>query len=161
MTQPDMERTLVILKPDAVQRRLVGAIIGRFEAKGFKLVALKLARLEPELLERHYAAHKGKYFHEPLLRYMASSPVVLAVLEGKSAVSAVRAMMGPTFGPDAPPGTIRGDWALSNRFNLVHGSDSPEAARREIELFFRPDELVQYEHSGFSWTYDTSTGEPV
>ncbi len=161
MNEQSKQRTLVILKPDAVQRQLVGAILRRFEAKGLKLTAMKLCRLERSLLERHYVAHKGKYFYEPLLRYMMAGPVVVAVLEGKQAVAVVRSMMGPTFGPEAPPGTLRGDFALSNRFNLVHGSDSPEVALREIELFFKPEELIEYELNAFRWIYDTSTGEVV
>jgi len=156
-----LERTLVIIKPDALQRALVGRILSRFEAKGLKLVGLKLARPDPEVLERLYAPHRGKYFYEPLLRYMSSGPVVLVALEGKNAISTVRALMGPTFGPEAPAGTIRGDWASSNRFNLVHGSDSPEAAERELGLFFRPEELLEYAYHALEWIYDTSTGEMV
>jgi nucleoside-diphosphate kinase len=156
-----LERTLVILKPDAVQRQLVGRIVAQFESKGLKIVALKLARLERELLERHYGAHAGKDFYEPLLDYMASGPVVLMVVEGKGAVAVVRSMMGPTFGPDAPAGTIRGDLAMSKRFNLVHGSDSPEAAEQEMRVFFRPEEIIEYDLDALRWTYDTSTGEVV
>jgi nucleoside-diphosphate kinase len=156
-----VERTLVILKPDAVQRQLVGQIVSRFEAKGLKLEGLKMSRLSSELLERHYGAHKGKYFYEPLLQYMASGPVVLAVLSGNQAIAVVRSLMGSTFGPDAAPGTIRGDLAMSKRFNLVHGSDSPEAAEKEIGLFFAPGELCDYDHDGQRWIYDSSTGEPV
>ena len=156
-----LERTLVILKPDAVQRQLVGRIVAQFESKGLKIVALKLARLERELLERHYGAHAGKDFYEPLLDYMASGPVVLMAVEGKGAVAVVRSMMGPTFGPDAPAGTIRGDLAMSKRFNLVHGSDSPEAAEQEVQLFFRPEEIIEYDLDALRWIYDTSTGEVV
>ncbi len=156
-----LERTLVILKPDAVQRQLVGRIVAQFESKGLKIVALKLARLERELLERHYGAHAGKDFYEPLLAYMASGPVVLMVVEGKGAVAVVRSMVGPTFGPDAPAGTIRGDLAMSKRFNLVHGSDSPEAAEQEVQLFFRPEEIIEYDLDALRWIYDTSTGEVV
>jgi nucleoside-diphosphate kinase len=155
------ERTLVIIKPDAVQRQLVGRILQRFEQKGLRIVALKTARLDRRTIQRQYRAHKGKYFYLPLVRYMASGPVVLMVLEGKQAVSVTRGMMGPTFGPDAPPGTIRGDLAISQRFNLVHGSDSPQAARQEIALFFRPEELLEYELHNFRWLYDASTGEIV
>jgi nucleoside-diphosphate kinase len=159
--QIQLERTLVILKPDAVQRQLVGRIVAQFESKGLKIVALKLARLERELLERHYGAHAGKDFYEPLLDYMASGPVVLMVVAGKGAVAVVRSMMGPTFGPDAPAGTIRGDLAMSKRFNLVHGSDSPEAAEQEMRVFFRPEEIIEYDLDALRWTYDTSTGEVV
>jgi nucleoside-diphosphate kinase len=156
-----MERTLVILKPDALQRGLVGRIIERFEAKGLKIVALKLARLARDLAERHYAPHKGKPFYEPLIRFMTSAPVVFLVLEGKGAVAVVRKMMGATFGPDAAAGTVRGDFGVSNRFNLVHGSDSPEAAAHEIALFFRPEELLDWDPADWSWRYDSSTGECV
>ena len=148
-----MERTLVLLKPDAVQRALTGVITARFEAKGLKIVGLKLMRIPPDLARRHYAPHQGKSFYAPLLEFMTAGPVVAMVLEGNDAVRVVRAMMGPTFGPDAPPGTIRGDLGLSKRYNLVHGSDSPETARQEIDLFFRPDELVEYGRPADQWVY--------
>lgn len=161
MNRQDLERTLVILKPDALQRQLAGRLIQRFEDKGLKIVALKLARISPQFAGQQYAAHRGKYFYEPLVRYMTAGPVVMMVLEGKGAIAIVRSMMGPTFGPDAPAGTIRGDFAMSKRFNLVHGSDSPEAAGREIALFFRPEELIEYDLGAFPWVYDSSTGELV
>ena len=161
MSEEAKERTLVICKPDAVQRQLVGRVLGRFEAKGLKIVGLKMMRMSRELAERQYAPHKGKYFYEPLLAFMTAGPVVAAVLEGKGAVAVVRSMMGPTFGPDAPPGTIRGDFGMSKRYNLVHGSDSPDAAAAEIALFFCPEELVDYELRGFPWIYDVSTGEVI
>jgi nucleoside-diphosphate kinase len=161
MPLKDMERTLVICKPDALQRGLVGTILARFEAKGLKLIALKMTRLERSLLERHYAAHEGKDFYEPLLEFMVSAPVVLMVLEGKGAIAVVRSMMGATFGPDAAAGTLRGDFGMSRRFNLVHGSDSAEAAGKEIELFFEPGELNDYDFDAMRWIYDTSTGEVV
>jgi len=156
-----MERTLVMLKPDAVERGLIGQILARFEAKGFKIVAMKMAVVARDLAERHYAAHKGKDFYEPLIRFVTSGPTVFLVLEGKEAVAVVRKMIGVTFGVDAEPGTVRGDFGLSNRFNLVHGSDSPESANREIRLFFRPEELVEWQPVLWNWTYDFSTGEPV
>jgi nucleoside-diphosphate kinase len=161
MDNQTLERTLVILKPDAVQRQLVGRIVQRFERKGLKLVALKMARLTLEHLRRQYAVHAGKPFHEPLLRYMASGPVVLMVWEGKAAVAVARALMGPTFGPEAPAGTIRGDFAMSQRFNLIHGSDSAATAATEIGLFFTPQELMEYARGDFGWIYDASTGELV
>ena len=161
MGQDAKERTLVILKPDAVQRQLVGRIVQRFEAKGLKIVGMKMCRLTRELAEKQYAPHKGKYFYEPLLDFMTADPVVLMVLEGKNAVAVVRSLMGPTFGPDAPPGTIRGDFGLSNRYNLLHGTDLPETAEAEIALFFRSDELQEYDLVSFDWIYDTSTGEVV
>ena len=146
-----MERTLVFLKPDAVRRGLVGEIVGRFERRGFWIAGMKMLRLSEEFVRRHYAAHKGKPFYEPLVAYTISGPVVALVLEGKNAVAVVRAMMGQTFGSDSPPGTIRGDMALSNRFNLVHGSDSPENAAIEIALWFAPDELVKFECVDAKW----------
>jgi len=156
-----MERTLVMLKPDAVQRALVGRIVERFEAKGLKIVALKMARPDRALVARHYAPHKGKDFYEPLIRFLTSGPVVFLVLEGKGAVAVVRKTMGATFGPAAEAGTIRGDFGVSNRFNLVHGSDSPEAAEKEIALFFRPEELLDWTPAAWPWTYDSSTGDVV
>ena len=136
-----MERTLLILKPDAVQRGLIGRILARFEAKGLRLVALKMVRLDRAAAERLYAPHKGKDFFEPLVRFVTSGPSVLVCLEGKGAVDVVRKMLGATFGPDAEPGTVRGDFGVSNRFNLAHASDSPETAAKEIPLFFKPAEL--------------------
>jgi nucleoside-diphosphate kinase len=156
-----LERTLVILKPDAVQRGLVGQILARFEAKGLQIVALKMRQLDRALAERHYAPHKGKDFYEPLIRFVTSSPMVFLVLEGKGAVAVARQMMGATFGPAAEPGTLRGDFGVSNRFNLVHGSDSADAAAREIALFFRPDELLDWKPALMPWLYDFSTGDVV
>ena len=150
-----------MLKPDAVQRQLVGQLVARFEAKGLKIVALKMVRLSQEQAERQYESHKGKYFYDPLLRFMTSGPVVLMVLEGKDAVEVVRLLMGPTFGPSAPAGTVRGDFGMSFRFNLIHGSDSVGAAADEIAQFFGSEELMDYELAGFGWIYDISTGEVV
>jgi len=131
-----VERTLVLLKPDAVQRGLIGKILTRFEEKGLHIVGAKMMRITPELATRHYADHEGKPFYDGLVGFMTSDPVVALVLEGPHAISVCRAMMGATFGFKADPGTIRGDFGISNQFNLVHGSDSPEAAEREIGLFF-------------------------
>ena len=156
-----MERTLVMLKPDAVQRGFIGRILARFEAKGLKIVALKMALVDRALAERHYAPHKGKDFYEPLLRFVTSGPMVFLVLEGKGAVAVVRKMMGATFGPNAEPGTVRGDFGLSNRFNLIHGSDAPDVAEREIALFFRPEELIDWQPAAQPWVYDFSTGEVI
>jgi nucleoside-diphosphate kinase len=150
-----------MLKPDAVQRGFVGRILARFEAKGLKIVALKLARVDRALAERQYAPHKGKDFYEPLIRFITSAPVVFVVLEGKGAVAVARKMMGATFGPNAEPGTIRGDFGMSNRFNLVHGSDTPEAAQREIAIFFRPEELIDWQPAAQPWVYDFSTGDVI
>lgn len=156
-----MERTLIFLKPDAVMRGLMGEIIGRIERKGFLVVGMKMLRLTEEFVRAHYAAHEGKDFYEPLVRYSVSGPVVAMVLEGKNAVSVMRGLMGRTFGSDSPPGTIRGDLALSNRFNLIHGSDSAEAAQREIAAFFGPDELVNYTPEATGWIYDHSGPKPI
>ncbi|NLW49657.1 MAG: nucleoside-diphosphate kinase [Candidatus Brocadiaceae bacterium] len=156
-----MERTLVFLKPDAVMRGLLGEVIGRIERKGFLIVGMKMLRLSEGFVRRHYGAHEGKEFYEPLVRYTISGPVVAMVLEGKDAVKVVRTMMGRTFGADSPPGTIRGDLALSNRFNLIHGSDSPEAAEREIGAFFAPEEVVSYPPEATAWVYDQSGPTPV
>lgn len=156
-----MERTLIILKPDALCRGLCGQILARFERKGLKIVGLKLTRISPDLAARHYAPHKGKGFYEPLITFMTSTPVVVLALEGKEAIAISRKMMGATFGSDADAGTIRGDFGVSRRFNLIHGSDSPEAAERELSLFFNADELHDYEPGAWGWVYDFSTGEPV
>lgn len=156
-----MERTLVILKPDAVQRRLVGKIIARFEEKGFQIVGMKLMRISEEMARKNYGIHQGKEFYEPLIRFMTSGPVAALVIEGKGAVGVVRKMLGATFGSNAEPGTIRGDMGVSNRFNLVHGSDSPESAGREIALFFRGDEIQAYEPADQRWVYDLSGDTPV
>ena len=156
-----MEQTLVIVKPDGLQRRLIGQIIGRFERKGLKIVALKLARISEKLAREHYAVHQGKEFYEPLIRYMTAGPVVLMVLEGIAAIDIVRSLAGPTFGADAPAGTIRGDLAASKRYNLVHGSDSLQSAVKEIALFFKADELLDYEMSDIRWVYDMTSAEPI
>jgi nucleoside-diphosphate kinase len=150
-----------MLKPDALQRGLAGQIIARLEAKGLKIVAMKMVQLSRAVAERHYAAHVGKPFYEPLIAFVTSGPMVLMVLEGKDAVAVVRLMMGATSCAAAQPGTIRGDLGVSNRFNLIHGSDSLESAAQEIRLFFRPDELFTWQPAAWPWTYDFSTGEPV
>jgi nucleoside-diphosphate kinase len=156
-----MERTLLIVKPDALQRRLAGKILGRFEEKGFQIIAAKMERLPEKTIREQYAAHKGKAFYEPLVRYMTAQPALLLVVRAKGAVAMARKMMGATFGSNAEPGTIRGDFAVSNRFNLIHGSDSPEAAEKEIALFFSKEELFNTPDSQESVLYDLSTGEPV
>ncbi len=137
-----MERTFVMVKPDGVRRGLVGEILARFERKGFRLVALKLMRLDRDLAERHYAEHREKPFFEGLLAFITSGPVVAMVLEGENAVAEVRKMMGATHPKDALPGTIRGDYATSIDENVVHGSATLEDAKREIALFFREEELL-------------------
>ena len=142
-----MEQTLVILKPDAVEGGLVGQITARFEARGFTIKGLKLVRLDRETAEKNYAVHKGKPFYEPLIEFITSGPVVLMVLEGEEAISVVRKMMGATFCTEAEPGTIRGDLGLGQTRNIIHGSDSPGTAQKEIALFFSEDELVGEERT--------------
>ncbi len=146
-----VERTLVIVKPDGVQRGLVGEIIGRLERRGLKIVALGLRVIDRELAERHYAEHVGKPFYAGLVEYIGSGPSVTMVWEGPNAVAVVRSTMGATNPANAAPGTIRADLALSIGRNLIHGSDSPESATREIDLFFRPDELVGYARDTDRW----------
>ena len=146
-----MERTLLLVKPDGVQRGLIGRIVTRFEEKGLKIAALKVMRISPDLAARHYAPHKGKPFYEGLVSYMTSAPVVAAVIEGPRAIDVTRKLMGATFGWKAEPGTIRGDFGASTAYNLVHGSDSPESAQHEIGLFFGADEICEYPRTLDSW----------
>lgn len=143
-----MERTLVLAKPDAVARGLVGEIISRLERKGLKLVAMKMVWMDKEMAERHYEVHRGKAFFEGLVEYITSLPIVAMVWEGPSAVSNVRAVMGATDPAKASPGTIRGDLALDISNNLVHGSDSVASAEKEIALFFKPSELYDWKQPG-------------
>jgi len=147
----DMEKTLVLLKPDCVQRRLVGPILARFEQKGLRLAALKLVWADRTLAEKHYAVHKGRPFYDSLLQFLTSGPTVAVVLEGREAVAVVRNLMGPTDGVKAPPGTIRGDYAISIQNNLIHGSDSKDNAALEIGLWFTPAELVCYTPVDAAW----------
>lgn len=146
-----MERTLVLLKPDAVQRRLVGRIISRFEDKGLKIVGMKLMQVTRELAERHYAEHREKPFFSELVSFITSSPIVAMVVEGPGAISEVRRLMGKTNPREAAPGTIRGDYGLSITQNLVHGSDSPESAAREIPIFFSESEIFDYSMADEPW----------
>ena len=148
-----MERTLILLKPDAVQRGLVGEVLSRFEKKGLKIAAMKLMQITPELAAKHYEAHKERPFYPGLVKFMTSSPVVALALEGIGAIAVCRKIMGATFGSDAEAGTIRGDYGVSRSYNLVHGSDSPEAAERELGLFF-PEGIVEYEFGAYNWIYD-------
>jgi nucleoside-diphosphate kinase len=138
------ERTLAIIKPDAVQRSLIGEIVGRLERKGLRIIAMKLIQIDRPLAERHYAIHKSKPFYNDLLEFITSGPVVVLALEGPQAIKALRTMMGATNPLDAMPGSIRGDYATEITFNLVHGSDSPETAQHELGLFFAPEEFVSY-----------------
>lgn len=149
-----MERTLIIVKPEGVQRGLVGNIITRLEQRGLKLVGLKLLHITPELAEKHYGVHKGKPFFEGLVKHITSSPVVVGVVEGPRAITVVRTTMGATNAAEAIPGTIRGDYALEIGFNIIHGSDAPETAQQEINLFFRPEELVDYKLAAAQWVYE-------
>jgi len=149
-----MERTFVMLKPDAVQRGLVGEIIRRFEQRGLKLVAMKFVHLTPEFAHRHYEVHVGKPFFEGLIKYITSGPVVAMVLEGTSAIEVARATMGATNPAKAAPGTIRADYGLEMGRNLVHGSDGPETADFEIGLWFDEGEIVEYARSIDPWIFE-------
>jgi nucleoside-diphosphate kinase len=146
-----MERTLVILKPDAVQRRLCGKIIEAVERKGLKIIALKMMVLSRELVEKHYEAHRQKSFYPGLVKFMTSGPAVFMALEGHRAIDVVRKLMGKTFGFDAEPGTLRGDYGISSQFNLIHGSDSAASAERELALFFEPEEIRSYPMIDDAW----------
>jgi nucleoside-diphosphate kinase len=146
-----MQRTLILLKPDAVQRRLVGTLIQRFEQKGLRLVGLKMVQASRTLAEKHYAVHKGKPFYDSLLEFLTAGPTVALVWEGREAVLVARTLMGVTDGTKAPPATIRGDFALSVQNNLVHGSDSPQNADVEIALWFSKDELIDYKMGDAGW----------
>jgi len=148
-----VERTLIILKPDALQRQLAGRIITRFEEKGLQIVGLKFMQISRPLAERHYDVHKGKDFYPRLIDYITSGPVLVMVLQAQGAIAMARNLMGATFGTDAQPGTIRGDFGCTKTFNLVHGSDSPESAQSEIALYFQPDELVDYTLGNNHWLY--------
>ena len=154
-----VERTLILVKPDAFERGLTGEILARFEQKGLKIVALKLMKITPELAARHYEAHKDKKFYPGLVKFMTSAPVLVLAVRGNGAITIARNMMGATFGSKANPGTIRGDFGVSNSFNLIHGSDSPEAAERELKLFFGAGEVLGYERAVDKWVYDMSGGK--
>jgi len=145
------QQTLILLKPDCVQRRLVGTILQRFEQKGLRLAGLKLVQASRDLAEKHYAVHKGKPFYDSLLQFLTSGWTVAMVWEGREAVAVARTIMGPTDGTKAAPATIRGDFALSIQNNLVHGSDSPQNAAMEIALWFKPNELVTYQPTDAAW----------
>ena len=146
-----MQQTLVIVKPDGVQRALVGKILARFEERGMKIAAMKFMQVDRALAEKHYAVHKGKFFYQGLVDYISASPVVVMVLEGHEVIGAVRAMVGATRPWEAAAGTIRGDYALMGLRNLVHASDSPETAASEIALWFKPDEVHAYAREMDRW----------
>lgn len=146
-----MERTYLMVKPDGVQRNLIGEIISRFEKKGFKLVAAKLVTLSKETAEKHYAEHKERPFFGELVEFITSGPVFAMVWEGENVISMARQMMGATNPAEAAPGTIRGDYGVQVGMNIIHGSDSPESAEREINIFFTEDELNEYEKTVNKW----------
>lgn len=147
------QKTLIIIKPDAVQRHLIGRIISRFEEKGLKVVAAKFMQIPEKLARKHYAVHEGKPFFEGVVSYLASSPSLVIVLEADGVIGMCRKLMGKTFGSEAEPGTIRGDFGASRGYNLVHGSDSPESAVYEIDLYFKPEEIVNYTLADTDWLY--------
>lgn len=149
-----MERTLVLIKPDAMQRSLAGEILARLERRGLRIVAMRLFQMDEALARRHYAEHEGKPFFEGLISYITACPIIAAVFEGTNAVEVVRKTMGATNPAAAEPGTIRGDLALETGRNLIHGSDSLESARREIALFFRDDEVRTYPRDVDRWVFE-------
>ena len=155
-----MEQTPIIFKPDAVQRGLIGRIMSRFEDKGLKIIGAKFMQISPELAAVHYEVHQERPFYAGLVDFMTSSPVMVLALEGVGAIAMCRSMMGATFGSQADAGTIRGDFGVSNSFNLIHGSDSPEAAERELDLFFQEGEILDWNRASEGWIYDLSGEEP-
>ncbi len=157
----ELEKTLVILKPDAMARRLAGKLISRFEEKGLVINAMKLVKISKETAQTHYAEHKEKPFFGQLTEFITSRPVIIMALEGVEAVTVVRKMIGATSGRAAEPGSIRGDYGISKSFNLVHASDSPESAKRELALFFKQDEFTaSATQADLNWNYEYSEGGP-
>ena len=154
------ERTLIIIKPDAVQRHLVGRIMTRFEEKGLQLVAAKLLHISEDMAREHYAEHEGRPFFEPAVRFMSAAPSLVMILQGEGVINMARKMIGSTFGFEAAAGTIRGDFGRSERYNLIHGSDSSESAKKEIEMFFAPDEILEYDLSDARWLHVKKRGGP-
>ena len=150
----EMQQTLVVIKPDGVQRGLIGPILTRFEQRGFRILALKLITVGQPMAETHYAVHQGKFFYADLVGYISSGPVLAMVLEGIDAIKAVRLMVGSTRPYEAAPGTIRGDYALTGLRNLIHASDAPETAQSEIALWFAPGELQSYQRDIDKWIYE-------
>lgn len=146
-----MERTLVLLKPDAVQRRLIGSLVARFELKGLQVVGMKLVHANKDLAEKHYDAHRDRPFFPSLIQFLTGGPTVALALQGPNAVAVVRNLMGLTDGAKSPPGTIRGDYSISVQNNLVHGSDSVDNANQELALWFKADELISYQGCDQSW----------
>jgi nucleoside-diphosphate kinase len=146
-----VERTLIIIKPGAVARGLVGEVLSRLEKKGLKIVGLKMLKMSREKAEELYSVHKGKHFYEELINYITSAPVVAGVVEGDDAIQVVRKVIGPTNPKEAPPGTIRGDFGISITQNVIHASDSKESAEREIKIFFEEEELCSYSRADEAW----------
>jgi nucleoside-diphosphate kinase len=155
---PSMDRTLLVVKPDGVARGLVGKILSRLEEKGLFIVAAKMLRLDERSARVLYSVHKGKPFYEPLITYITSGPVLAVVLEGKGVIEMVRLMAGATFGCSAAPGTIRGDFGVSKRLNLIHASDSAESFERERPVFFADSEIMPLDVSRVKWIYDAQDG---
>ena len=151
---PSMERTLVIIKPDGVQRSLIGKIITRLERRGLKIAAMKLIQMDDLLARRHYAIHEGKPFFEPLIKYITSAPVVVMVIEGHKAIEIVRKTLGATNPGDAEPGTVRADYAVEIGRNLVHGSDGSDTAKTEVTLFFDESEILSWERDTDPWIFE-------
>lgn len=149
-----MEQTLIIIKPDGVERGMVGEIISRFERRGFRIGALKMVKVDRKLAEQHYAVHRGKFFYDDLVKYISSSPVIVAVLEGPDVIKATRLMVGATKPAEAAPGTIRGDLAVSTLRNLIHASDAIETAKQEIALWFTKGTVLDYQRDIDSWIYE-------
>lgn len=149
-----MERTYLMIKPDGVERGLCGEIVARFEKRGLKLIAMKFMQIPKDVAENHYGEHKGKKFYDSLISYITSGPVLAMVWEGENAISVCRGMMGKTNPQDSAPGTIRGDFAMVTGMNIIHGSDSPESAAREISIFFKPSELMSYQRTVDKWIYE-------
>ena len=149
-----MEKTLIIIKPDGVERGMVGEIISRFERRGFRIGALKMVKVDRTLAEQHYAVHRGKFFYDDLVKYISSSPVIVAVLEGPDVIKATRLMVGATRPAEAVPGTIRGDLAVSTLRNLIHASDGIETAKQEIALWFTKGGVLDYQRDIDSWIYE-------
>lgn len=148
-----MEKTFLMVKPDGVQRQLIGEIVARFERKGLQLAGAKLMTISKELAEQHYGEHKGKPFFDELVQFITSGPVFAMVWQGENAIEICRQMMGKTNPKEALPGTIRGDYGMVVGKNIIHGSDSPESAEREINLFFKEEELVTYNREIETWVY--------
>ena len=153
------QTTLIILKPDAVQRGLMGRIISRFEDKGLTVVAAKLMQITPDLAAKHYAAHKERPFYPGLVGFMTSGPVLVMAIRGKEAIAVCRKLMGKTTGYEAEPGTVRGDFSSSKSYNLVHGSDSEESAKTEVDLFFKKEEILGFTRDTYRWIVDNSAGK--